>query len=161
MPTSRPLYERLNEKIDRSGGPDACWPWTAATVMGYGVIGEGPGSRKLLYAHRVAWEQAHGRPVPKGKMVLHRCDNHPCCNDRHLFLGTQKNNMQDCASKDRHSYGTRQPGAKLTDEKVREMRRRAANGETSEALARCFGVGGPTAWKAINKITWKHVKERA
>ena len=60
----------------------------------------GYGSTSKGLAHRVAWEKAHG-PIPKGMYVLHRCDNPPCINVEHLFLGTQAENMRDMAAKGR------------------------------------------------------------
>lgn len=69
----------------------------ARTTAGYGerrVDGE------VRYAHRVAWEEAHG-PIPDGLEVLHLCDNPPCINLDHLVLGTHAANMYDAASKGR------------------------------------------------------------
>jgi len=63
---------------------------------------------KQWRAHRAAWDEEIG-PIPEGISVLHHCDNKPCHNVRHLFLGTQKDNMQDMVSKGRHRYVPRKP----------------------------------------------------
>lgn len=82
------LAERFWPKVDTSGGPDACWPWTASlNNVGYGQINEGGRGRPLL-AHRVAWELAAG-PIPDGLHVDHLCRNRPCVNPTHLEPVTQ------------------------------------------------------------------------
>lgn len=83
-----PLTERFERHADRSGGPDACHNWTAHTDnKGYGEIGSGMRGGKLLYAHRVAWELAHGQ-IPLGMQVKHYCENPTCVNVEHLYLTT-------------------------------------------------------------------------
>jgi hypothetical protein len=64
---------------------------------GYGVLSKGG---KQYLAHRLVWEENHG-PIPPGMHVLHRCDNKPCINPEHLFLGTSADNMQDKIRKGR------------------------------------------------------------
>jgi len=76
-----------------------CLEWTAYRDRnGYGRISVW-GGRQLV--HRVAWIDANG-PIPDGMCVCHHCDNPPCCDLTHLFLGTQSDNMADMASKGRH-----------------------------------------------------------
>lgn len=54
--------------------------------------------------HQVAWILTNG-PIPPGMGVLHRCDNQPCCNPSHLFIGTQADNVADMVAKGRHRNG--------------------------------------------------------
>jgi hypothetical protein len=76
-----------------------CLEWTGGTVKGgYGRTRRGG---KAVLIHRWAWEQEHG-PIPPGMKVLHHCDNPPCYEVEHLFLGTQRDNVQDMVSKGRH-----------------------------------------------------------
>ena len=93
-----PLDERFWPKVDRRGGPDACWPWLGSTGQGYGQIflnGRG------VPAHRVAWELHHGIPFPASMDACHRCDNPPCCNPLHVWPGTPSDNALDASSKGR------------------------------------------------------------
>ena len=103
-------------------GPDECWEWAGGILStGYGEIQDGDRNRK---AHRIAWELFYG-PIPNGMCVLHRCDNSACVNSRHLFLGSQADNMRDMDKKGRRVVGLRGESnlqAKLTEQKVRGIR---------------------------------------
>ncbi len=158
------LYERLNAGIRKEYGVDPCWIWTKGTSgWGYGDIREGP---KTLKAHRVAWEQKYG-PIPNGLFVLHKCNNPPCCNPDHLFLGTKKDNSLDMARKKRSAAqvhpetvarGEKQHSAKLTERSIKEIRRRYASGtETTYSLASEFKVSQVTISCVIRRKTWRHV----
>lgn len=86
-------------KVDKSGGPNACWPYCRLDALGYGrFLKQGP----YAYAHRTAWQSAKGA-IPRNRDVLHRCDNRSCCNPAHLYLGTHQDNMLDMYRKDRRS----------------------------------------------------------
>jgi hypothetical protein len=80
--------------------PDQCWPWTRNTnTDGYGTVRF---FIKVFMAHRVAWTLCHGL-IPEGLFVLHSCDNPPCRNPWHLFLGTSMDNIHDCIQKNRRA----------------------------------------------------------
>lgn len=97
----RPLADRFWPKVDSSGGPDACWPWTGAksqkTSACYGVIREG-GSGRMLLAHRVALFLTTGE-MPADLDACHKCDNPICCNPAHLTWASHRENMRDYAAK--------------------------------------------------------------
>jgi hypothetical protein len=89
---------RLWAKVDIKGLND-CWEFTGARpVKNYGRLADGKGGR--IRAHVAAWILTYG-PVPDGHHVLHHCDNPPCCNPRHLFTGTNADNIRDSYAKGR------------------------------------------------------------
>lgn len=157
---------RFWSKVDKSGGPDACWPWTAYRLKGYGQVWAGG---KMVLAHRLAYELVNG-PIPDNLCALHRCDNPPCCNPAHIFLGTQADNMADKTAKGRQSRGEqhysrtkpermvrgeRNGRAKLNEAQVQEIRAAyAAGGVTLHELAARFVVGQATVWRVVRRKTW-------
>jgi len=146
------LLERFFEKVQKTNN---CWEWTAATDHeGYGRIWV---NGKPQNAHRTAYELFIG-PIPKGKCILHHCDNPACVNPRHLFLGTQMENITDKTIKNRQTRGEQVPTAKLTRHQVQQIRKQYrpwSHKFGSQALGRRYGVSDVTILMIINGVTWK------
>lgn len=131
------VLDRLSERTDRSAGPSGCWPWTWATSHGYGrlrVFG------RPMYAHRLAYLLAHG-PIPVGMLVCHHCDNPPCVNPAHLFLGTDSDNQQDKVAKGRQWRRVHRPTVAAA---VRE-------GLPIAVAADSFGVSRRTVYRCLQE----------
>jgi hypothetical protein len=136
------VAEKLAAYVDRSAGPDACWPWTRGrSTDGYGRLYP-PRGAVAIAAHRAAFEQANG-PIAAGREVLHSCDNPPCCNPAHLRVGTHAENMAEMSDRGRASCGVANPRAKMTDADVAEARRMKAEGALNREIAARFGVSQP------------------
>lgn len=130
------------------GGPEECWLWNGSrTPDGYGQITVGSardGTAARVHPHRLAWVLANGE-IPDGLHVCHACDNPPCCNPQHLWIGTHADNMHDMISKGRKGtrtgrcLGETNGRAKLTEREVEEIRARRP-AETQRALAAEYGV---------------------
>lgn len=161
-PKPRPLADRLKARsAERSSG---CLEWTGCVgPTGYGVIRTGStvdGTRRTRLVPRVTWELEHGA-IPPGLCVLHRCDNPRCMKLSHLFLGTPGDNAADRDAKNRVRHGTAHPMARLTDERVRQIRRARARGATVAEIATAHGVVYGTILKVLRGQTWKRVAEVA
>lgn len=149
--------ERLWLRIDVRG-PDDCWPW-----KGHSNDREGRG-RLLRNGHRIlasraAYEEAKG-PIPPGLLICHACDNPPCCNPAHLFIGTHSDNLCDAYDKRRLSQqGVHNPFSKLDDTIVREIRRQSKF-KSLATIGRELGVDISTIWKIVHRVSWKHVETR-
>jgi hypothetical protein len=158
--------ERFWARIDRVG--DRCWPWGGARSNGYGYVSW---RGRVQPAHRIAWQLTAG-PIPAGVYVCHHCDQPACCNPAHLFLGTQTDNMRDCAAKGRTTKGDRNPSrlyparrprgehhgnAKLTAADVLQIRHRKRQGERTRVVAQAFGVSPSHIEYIIRGLSWAHL----
>lgn len=135
---------------------DKCWNWIGHTTRGYGMIGV---NGKQRHAHRFSYERFVG-PIPSGMVVCHRCDNRRCVNPRHLFVGTQKDNLGDCADKGRLGSSMR---PKLTREQVQEIRKEYTpsgrgnhlpKDRSLDAFAKRYGVSPGTISSVVSRKSW-------
>ena len=150
------LADRFWSKVDRRE-VDECWLWTAATnEHGYGVMRpEGKRSGATVKAHRVSLELA-GVEV-EGRVVRHSCDNPPCVNPAHLSVGSPADNAADRNERNRTARGSRSGTHKLTEDQVREVRRRVAGGDLHRNVAADHGVSRSTVTRIANGGGWAHV----
>ncbi len=136
----------------KQGAPAECWEYSGAKARwGYGIFSMGG---KLIAAHRYAWILAHGE-IPEGMIVCHHCDNPPCCNPNHLFIGTHKDNSDDMMGKGRNKY--RPDITKLTAPQVLEIRRLYGSGEKITHLASSFGVSTMQVHRIVTGRAWRHL----
>ena len=155
-----PQESALDERLRRGGwtertavpGMTPCWEWQGyRNPLGYGqmrVQGRG------LLAHRAAYLAWAGE-IPSGSLVCHRCDNPPCINPAHLFLGDQGANMGDCDRKDRTPHGVRNGHARLTDADVLMIRALVESGQSRASVARAYGVVPSHVARIVSRHVWR------
>jgi hypothetical protein len=158
---------RFRHLVNRSGGPDACWPWTGAVNHGgYGVITLGSrtdGTRRTAITHRVAFFLKYGHwPTPCG---CHSCDvRYPpgdltyrrCCNPTHIWEGTSADNTADMVAKKRNAFGERASRVELTEIQVRALLILRGSVEQQRA-AELVGTSRRNVDKIWNRRTWTHL----
>lgn len=139
---------------------DECWTWQRGrTPTGYGQFRV---DKTPISAHRFAWSLVHGT-IPKGMFICHTCDNPPCCNPSHLFLGTPKDNVIDMTNKGRRGYGAsglrgeRHGNAILTESNIKEMRTLRESGSSLMELALRYNIARSTVSDICLRKAWKHV----
>jgi len=150
----RPDKERFWNRVDQLT-VDECWEWTGWKQERY-QYGKIRIEGDVEYAHRVSYRLCVGK-IPKGKFVLHKCDNPLCVNPFHLALGTHQDNMDDCSKKGRQAKGEKINFAKLTEREVRTIRLLYVRGETQKQIAQLFKVHQTTIHYVMKRKTWKHV----
>lgn len=172
------LEERFWSKVNRT---DTCWLWTACVDKdGYGMIRV---DRKNKRAHRLAYELTIG-PIPDGMVVCHRCDTPTCVRPGHLFLGTDRDNMDDCISKGRTklmgasgdanglrkhpdrnphhinpelSRGENNGNAKITQQQADEIRNRyASGGVTQKEIGTEYNISPSQVRNIVHGKSWNY-----
>ena len=150
--------DRFWQKV-HAPSEDECWEWLGAKhhQWKYGnFFYEG----SIQAAHRVSWKIHYGE-IPDGLVVCHKCDNPPCVNPRHLFLGTIFDNNADRQKKGRsaRNLGRKNGRAKLSQEQVVEIRESRRQGVSGAELGRIYGVSKETIYHICSGMIWAHVGE--
>ena len=157
--TRKPLVERFWSKVQK-GEPDECWPWQAAiaSTTGYGKFTLQTG--QTVDAHRLAYRFTHGEEIADGILIMHTCDNKPCCNPAHLMAGTSAQNSADMKAKKRSTIGERNPNSKLTRIQVDDIRKLLDAGTPVGTIAEVYGIGITQVRRIMNKEQWQNKARR-
>lgn len=157
--------KRIWGKVAGSNDTQKCWEWVGQrNEQGYGKIKI---ARRWYKAHRVLYALFFG-PIPRDLLVCHRCDNPPCVNPHHLWLGTCADNARDAKLKGRYEHrcfrawnGTRKgennPYAKLREVQAREIHHEHQRGVPTKHLAEKFGVSQTTISNIAHGRAWPHI----
>lgn len=147
---ARSHHEKFWEKVDKSGD---CWNWLGhIDKCGYGKFWN-------YLAHRFSWVDSFGE-IPDGMYVCHKCDNPRCVNPDHLFLGTQKDNMDDMVKKGRHKYvkGEESHKSKLNKNDIYVIRSLVSQGYTHLEISKKFRVSISAIAHIVHGRSWSWVK---
>lgn len=154
------VLQRFWQRVIKSQEPNGCWLWNGALFRdsGYGqfTLGNHP-----VRTHRLSWV-IHFGPIPDGMCVLHRCDCRLCVRPDHIWLGTQRQNVDDMLAKGRSLIGERNHKAKVTARQVIEIRSLFHSGSfTQQSLADQFGLKQPQISSIVLHKSWRHLSQGA
>ncbi len=133
---------------------DGCWIWLGGIRRkGYGMVNI---NGKSEQAHRASYQISVGE-IPQGLCVCHTCDNPPCVNPKHLFIGTHAENRRDAATKGRLPRGEKHSQAKLSEANVMDIVKLLAIGKSHSTIAGIFGVSASMIGSINRRENWTHI----
>ncbi|MFN2748078.1 HNH endonuclease signature motif containing protein [Bacillus sp. z60-18] len=145
-------YKPVEYEIDDNG----CWVCVSHRKSEDGYVTIRRGSRRVRL-HRYVYEREIG-PLSENEVVMHKCDNPPCFNPKHLTKGTNAENTFDRNRKGRQAKGERNSGAKLTEEDVIKIRN---DSRSLSELSKEYGVSSVQIRNIKKRKAWKHVREES
>jgi hypothetical protein len=157
MKTKEQALKEFWENVSVKGADD-CWEWQGyRDAKGYGRMSF---NRNVRIANRVAWGIMNG-DIKKGICILHKCDNPPCCNPAHLFLGTRSDNAKDRHKKGRTKtgvhFGSVNPNSILIEDDVIKIRKLATEGMKQKDIAIKFNVSIHSISSIVRNVSWTHI----
>ena len=159
--------QRFWSKVSLQSSPEVCWEWRGlCNYFGYGLFNVG---KQCIRAHRYAYALQHG-PIPFGLLVLHHCDNPPCVNYSHLFLGNHADNSHDAQAKgrlaqgdnhrtrkNRYWEGEKNPSAILKESQVIEILQLIKAGVSSKEIQKVFSLSPAHVCNIKHRRIWKNI----
>ena len=145
---------RFWSKVSYPGNDQDCWEWIAYRDKdGYGIFDN-------KRSHRLSWEFYNG-DIPNNLHVCHECDNPPCCNPDHLFLGTALENNQDRTNKGRQCKGSNSHFAKTTEITIKQILVDIGNNkyQNLEQIKKDYNVNSKILRGIFRRELWKHITD--
>lgn len=154
-PSKLSIKDRFISKMSKSNKKGCIIFKAAINKGGYCVFSIG---QKDILAHRMSYELFIGT-IPKRLLVLHKCDIRNCVAPKHLYLGTDQDNVNDMIKRKRNfrSMGENNFNAKLTKTDIKEIRKLYKVGFVTRELAEIFDVSKNSISNILNQVTWKHI----
>jgi len=155
QPKYQTMADAYEAHVDRKKSNE-CWGWKGRKDCGYGVL-QYTHEKKSFRAHRASYI-IHKGEIPEGMFVCHHCDNPPCTNPDHLFLGSNIDNIMDCVSKGRNARGERNGHSKITTEEAVLIRLLLVSGNKSIAISNLLNISHSIVRGIEHRRTWRHIK---
>ena len=155
----RKTIERFWKKAQTNRDLCECWKWLGYRMGGrkreYGGFRVSIPERRIVYAHRFSYCLFHGLEYTdiKGKVIRHKCDNPLCVNPIHLEPGTQADNVADMIKR----KGPNRASSKLTENQVRDIKKRINSGETHRIISEDYPICRATVSQIARGVNWRHV----
>jgi hypothetical protein len=130
-----------------------CWICTSHKPGSTGYPSMRMNGRSNLSILKLKYEQKYGK-IPKGKCMLHKCDNRRCINPDHVMIGSKGDNCRDRHVKKRDCHGTMSPQHKLDEQRVIFARELRLSGYYYWQIANFFGVHTTTICDALTGRSW-------
>jgi len=152
-----PILEWILEQC-APANEKGCRVWTRAiNYKGYARLASKP--HGTVQVTRIIWMEVNNQKIPEGMLVMHTCDNPPCCNPEHLFLGTVKDNAADASIKGINCHGEKHPLAKLNEQQVRVIWK-LKHLVSPYFLATIFGIKVRNIYRIWEGELWKNITTR-
>lgn len=150
----------LMDRVEVATDGSDCWLWFGyRTSLGYGRV---LSHRKSYLTHRLAMHLFRDFDLSSKLCVLHRCDNPPCCNPDHLFVGTVLDNTRDMWRKGRgpkHPTGENAYTAKLTHASVLKIFKLLDEGMEQKKIAAMFNISRCHVTELKQGLYWDKARE--